>query len=262
MDLGLGGKSALVTGASAGLGFACAQALYNEGAEVAICSRDKGRIEKAAKQIGTDAKRIVPFVADVSKVEEITRLLTEVKEHFKGMDILITNAGGPPLGTHETLDEGDWENGYNLTFMSAVRLIQGVVPDMKRSHFGRIILLTSLAAKQPLDNLLLSNSFRAGLLGYAKTVSKELAPHGITLNSILPGFVNTERLNYFADEITEKTGRSREDVFADWMQAVPMGRLGRPEELGTLAAFLASEQASYLTGAVIAMDGGRGQGIL
>jgi len=174
----------------------------------------------------------------------------------------VTNSGGPPTGQHNTIGESEMDLGYNLTFMSAIRLIQGVLPGMKERKFGRIILSTSISAKQPIDNLLLSNAYRAGLLGYAKTISRELGPLGITVNSVLPGYTKTERLDYLAADISSKTDQPKDKVFAGWIEKIPVGRLGQPEELGSLIAFLASNQAAFITGTATTVDGGQNAGLL
>ncbi|MCP4567536.1 MAG: SDR family oxidoreductase [FCB group bacterium] len=262
MDLGLKDKTALIAGASAGLGLAAAKVLFEEGARVAICSSNPEKIEQAAAALSTDKNRVLPVTCDLTEADQIDRLIGMVNKAFGSVDIVVTNCGGPPLGQHDTIGEEEWLLGYNKTFMSAIRLIDGVLPGMKERKFGRIILSTSVSAKQPLDNLLLSNSYRAGLLGYAKTISRELAPLGITVNTVLPGYTRTERLDYFADEISSSTGRSRDDIFADWVATIPVGRLGKPEELGALIAFLASDQAAYITGTSTAVDGGRTAGLL
>ena len=261
MDLGIKGKTALVTGASAGLGFAAADALYREGARLAICSRDEARIRNAARRISGSAQDVVPFVCDLTIRDNIDKLTAEVIRSFGRLDILVANCGGPPVGRHDSVTEGDWETGYNRTFMSAIRLVENVIAGMKERRFGRIVLITSISAKQPIDNLLLSNSYRAGLLGYAKSVSREVASFGVTINTVMPGYTKTERLDYLADETSAKTGRSKEQIFAEWANMTPAGRLGRPEELAALVAFLASEQAAYITGTAIAVDGGRTAGI-
>jgi len=262
MELGLRDKSALVTGASSGLGLAAAKILFAEGARVAICSRDKERITKAAASISTDAGRVLPLVCDLSKREEIESLITRVQHAFGQTDIIVTNCGGPPVGRHDTIGEDQLALGYNLTFMSAIRLIQTVLPGMKARKFGRIILSTSMAAKQPVDNLLLSNTYRAGLLGYAKTLSREVGRYGITVNTVLPGYTRTERLDYLAEQISANSGQSKADVFAGWENLTALGRLGEPDELASLIAFLASERAGYITGTAIAVDGGQTAGIL
>jgi 3-oxoacyl-[acyl-carrier protein] reductase len=262
MDLGLKGKVALVAGASAGLGFGAARVFFDEGAKVAVCSRDEKRITDAAKSLSPDTGQVIPVACDLSRKEEIDRLVKTIQDHFGRIDILVTNCGGPPTGQHDTIGEAEFELGYNLTFMSAIRLISGIVPGMKERKFGRIILSTSISAKQPIDNLLLSNTYRAGLLGYAKTISRELGPFGITVNNVLPGFTRTERLNHLADDISSRTGQSRDDVYAEWVDKIPVGRLGTPEELGSLIAFLASEQAGFISGTSTTVDGGQNAGLL
>ncbi len=262
MDLKIKGKVALVAGASAGLGLAAARALFEEGAQVAICSRDEERITKAARSISKNAEQVLPVVCDLTRPDEIDKFVAAATEAFGKIDIILTNAGGPPLGQHDSVDEEMWSLGYNLTFMSAIRLIERVTPGMKKRKFGRIVLSTSLSAKQPIDNLLLSNTYRAGLLGYAKTISKELAPYGITVNTVMPGYTKTERLNYLARGLAEKTGRSHDDIFAEWENKIPVGRLGKPEEYGSLVAYLASENAAFITGSAFAVDGGQAAGVL
>ncbi len=202
------------------------------------------------------------MVCDLTKREEIESLITRVEQAFGQIDIIVTNCGGPPVGRHDTIGEDQLFLGYNLTFMSAIRLIQGVLPGMKTRKFGRIILSTSLSAKQPIDNLLLSNTYRAGLLGYAKTLSREVGRYGITVNTVMPGYTRTERLDYLAEQTSAKSGQSKADVFAGWENLTAVGRLGKPEELASLIAFLASERAGYITGAAIAVDGGQTAGIL
>ncbi|MEZ5359393.1 MAG: SDR family oxidoreductase [Candidatus Zixiibacteriota bacterium] len=262
MDLGLAGKHALIAGASSGLGFAAAKALLDEGASVAICSSKKENIDKAATSLSSDKTRVLPLVCDLTKKEQIDGLVKSTLDAFGKVDIVVTNCGGPPLGTHETLTENEWQLAYNLTFMSTIRLVQALIPGMKERKFGRVIMLTSMSAKQPIDNLMLSNTYRAGLLGYAKTLSREVAMHGITINSVLPGYTKTERLEYFAREIMEKTGKTRDEIFAGWQATIPADRLGKPEELGALVAFLASEKAGFITGTSTAIDGGRCAGLI
>ncbi|MFH1700090.1 MAG: SDR family oxidoreductase [Candidatus Zixiibacteriota bacterium] len=262
MDFGLNDKVALVAGASAGLGFAAAKTLFEEGTRIAICSSNQERIDKAAASLSDDTGIVLPVVCDLTREDQIKTLIDKTESHFGKIDILVTNCGGPPLGTHEKLTEKEWELAYNLTFMSAIRLINGSLPGMKDRKFGRIILITSMAAKQPIPNLMLSNSYRAGLLGFAKTLSLEVAEKGITVNTVLPGYTATERLDYFAQEIIKQTGQSREETYSGWQQTIPVKRLGKPEELGALITFLASHQAAYITGIAIAADGGRSAGII
>ncbi len=262
MDLGLKDKHALVAGASAGLGFASAKALFNEGATVAICSSNKVKIEKAAASLSDDRNNVLPLVCDLTQKDQIDTLVKNSTEVLGKIDVVVTNCGGPPLGTHDLLTEKEWELAYNLTFMSTIRLIQAVLPGMKERKFGRIIMITSFSAKQPIENLMLSNTYRAGLLGFAKTLTREVAPLGITVNSVLPGYTQTERLEYFAEEISEKTGQTREEIFSGWQSTIPVDRLGQPDELGAFVAYLASDKAGYITGTSTAIDGGRYVGLL
>lgn len=262
MDLGLKNKRALVAGASSGLGYGCAKALYNEGARVAICSSKKDRIEAAAASLTSDRNEVMPLVCDLTKAQEIESLIKDTRSLFGSIDILVANCGGPPPGTHENLKEKEWQLAWNLTFMSTVRLIQGVIPYMKTNKYGRIILITSMAAKQPVENLLLSNSYRAGLLGYAKTISQELGPFGITVNTVMPGYTKTERLDSLAENIAQRTGKSKDEVYSEWIQIVPVKRLGIPDEFGQFVAYLASQQAGYISGTATAIDGGQIAGIL
>ena len=261
MNLCLTDKVALVTGASAGLGFAAARALFDEGARVAICSRDETRIKAAAARLTTDTDRALPLVCDLTDPRQIDRMIASLESTFGRADILVANCGGPPLGRLASVTEQQWELGYHLTFMSAVRLVQKISPGMKDREFGRIVLMTSVSARQPIDNLLLSNSYRAGLLGFAKSISVELAPFGITVNTVMPGYTRTERLEYLAAGTSAQTGGSPNDVFAGWINSVPARRLGQPEELAAFIAFLASEPAGYITGTATAVDGGRTLGI-
>lgn len=262
MNFELNDKVALVAGASSGLGFAAAKVMFEEGSRLAICSSNQERIEKAANSLSDDTKKVLPILCDLTKEDQIKNLSDKTQSHFGKIDVLVTNCGGPPLGTHENLTEKEWELAYNLTFMSTIRLIQSVLPGMKERKYGRIILITSMSAKQPIPNLMLSNSYRAGLLGYAKTLSLEVAENGITVNTVLPGYTATERLDYFAGEINKQTGQSRDEIYNGWQQTIPVKRLGKPEELGALISFLASRQAGYITGTAIAADGGRSAGII
>ncbi|MCK5127206.1 MAG: SDR family oxidoreductase [candidate division Zixibacteria bacterium] len=262
MDLGLSNKKALVAGASSGLGFASAKALFDEGASVVLCSSNKDNIERAAKSLSEDKTRALPIVCDLTKKEQIDDLVKSAEDTFGKIDIVVTNCGGPPLGTHDSLTETEWEMAYNLTFMSTIRLIQATLPGMKERKFGRVITITSFSSKQPIDNLMLSNTYRAGLLGYTKTLCKEVAPLGITVNSVLPGYTKTERLEYFAKEISEKTGQSRDEIYKGWQSVIPVDRLGTPGELGAFVAYLASDKAGYITGTSTAIDGGRYAGLI
>ena len=244
MDLALKGKTALVMGASAGIGFAIAKELAAEGARVAICSRDQGRVTQAAAEIGA-----TPFVADLSKPLAAKSLVEEVQKKFAPVDILVTNSGGPPRGAFLELTNAQWETQFTNLWMSVVDSVRAVIPPMQKKKWGRIIFVTSVAAREALPNLTISNGYRAGLLGLMKTLSNEFASDGITINALLPGYTRTERLT--------ETGRSLDEM----ARSVPAKRIGEPEELAAVAAFLASGRASYVCGQAIAVDGGYLKGI-
>jgi 3-oxoacyl-[acyl-carrier protein] reductase len=243
MDLGINGKIALVTAASRGLGRGCAEQLAAEQSRVAICS-------------------VVGFAADVSKAEDVGRLLENVRQSLGDPDILVTNAGGPPPGTFASTALEEYEKALNLNLMSAVNLIHGVVPAMKAKGWGRIIAVTSISVKQPIANLLLSNMARAGLTGFLKTVSTELAPNGITVNALLPGTHKTARIDQLARDTAEREGKTLEQVFEDLHDAVPCKTIGDPNDFGAAAAFLAGVPARYITGQSLLVDGGKYAGLL
>jgi 3-oxoacyl-[acyl-carrier protein] reductase len=238
VDMRISGRHALVTGASRGLGFAIAAALVAEGAIVTICARDRANVQTAARELGVDG-----YACDVSNGRDIEELLATLKSQSYAVDILVVNTGGPPTSTFTETDDAMWHSAFDALWLSSVRLIRGCIPGMLRRQWGRIILVTSISAKEPLSNLTLSNAIRPGLHGLVNTLSRELAREGITVNALMPGFTLTERL--------AQVGFSPEQA-----AQLPAGRCGRPEELGALAAFLASEQAGYITGQAIACDGG------
>ncbi|MEW6055020.1 MAG: SDR family oxidoreductase [Bdellovibrionota bacterium] len=245
MDLKLKGKRALVLGASMGLGRSIAQMLASEGARVAICSRNKDQLEKTAREI----KAEVALPSDLTKPQAAINLVDDVKQKLGGIDILVTNSGGPPKGIFSEIKTEDWLSGFQGLWISAVEAIQAVLPEMKDRRWGRILLVTSVAAKEPMPSLTVSNGLRAGLLGLSKSLSHEVARYGVTVNALLPGYTRTERLR--------ELGVSEEKMTAH----IPAGRLGEPEELAALATFLASEQAAYVTGQMIACDGGYLRGL-
>jgi 3-oxoacyl-[acyl-carrier protein] reductase len=240
MDLGLKGRRALVMGASSGLGYAIADQLVKEGARVAICSRSEERIREAAKQMGA----ALPIAADLTKPGATKALVEKVVAELGGVDVLVANTGGPPKGSIEKLTAEQWQEGFQSLWMSVVEGLQAALPGMKERRWGRIVLVTSVAAREAMPLLTISNGLRSGLMGLVKTVSNEVAEHGITINGVQPGYHATERLRELGvpeDKITS---------------AIPARRLGKPEELGALVTFLASEQAAYITGQSIAIDGG------
>ncbi|HEU4563585.1 MAG TPA: SDR family oxidoreductase [Gemmatimonadaceae bacterium] len=257
MDLGLRGKVALVAAASRGLGRAIAEELAAEGAALAICARGAEALERAREEIAArTGAEVLAVAVDVSRPDEVARLTADVMARFGRVDVLVTNAGGPPPGPFEAHDRAAWDAAYALTLRSVVELVRPLLPGMKERRWGRIINVTSMAVKQPADNLILSNSLRAAVTGFARTLANEAAPFGVTVNNILPGYTRTERLDALADAAVRSGAGTREEMFARWESQIPMRRIGEPREFAALAAFLASERASYLTGQSIAVDGG------
>lgn len=262
MDLGLRGRVALVAAASQGLGHAIAAELAREGARVAICSRDEARIRAAASAIAEETGGEVMGVrADVTRPEDVQAFVEAAREAYGALHILVTNAGGPPAGGFEDVDDATWEATYGLTFLSAVRLIRACLPSMKEGGGGRIVVMTSISVKQPIDNLVLSNAVRLAVVGLAKTLSRELAPHNITVNVTAPGYIATARLQELFEARAQREGDTAEAVQRRLVETIPMGRLGEPEEMAALVAFLASERAAYLTGNVVQLDGGLFRGV-
>jgi 3-oxoacyl-[acyl-carrier protein] reductase len=257
MDLGIKGKVAFVAAASKGLGRAVAEELAAEGASLVLCARNAETLKQAAEQIAeTSNVPVFHIVADVSNAEDIKNAVRAGVEKFGRVDILVTNAGGPPAGRFESLSCEMWASAVNLTLNSVLELTGAVLPGMKNRGWGRILNITSIAVKQPVDNLMLSNSLRAAVTGFARTLANEVATHGITVNNILPGFTHTERIEELALAAAEREGISWAEAGAVWENEIPMRRLGEPREFAALAAFLVSERASYITGTSIPVDGG------
>jgi 3-oxoacyl-[acyl-carrier protein] reductase len=262
MDLGLRGKAALVAASSRGLGYAIARELAAEGAAVAICARGESRLKEAAREIGeTTGARVVPVVGDVARPEDVARILGRALAELGRVDVLVTNSGGPPSGTFESTPPAAWKAAVDVLLTSAVELIRGVLPGMKERRFGRILNVTSIAVKQPVENLILSNSLRAAVTGMARTLANEVAPFGITVNNLVPGYTRTERLVELSDTNTARTGAAASEFYSKLEREIPARRLGEPAELAALAAFLASERASYVTGQSIVVDGGWVRGL-
>ena len=257
MDLGLRGKVALVAASSKGLGRAVAEELAAEGAHLVICARGKEALEQTADSIRErSAVKVVDVAADVSDPEDAARVVNVALEEFGQVDILVTNSGGPPTGRFESLTPDMWDAATRLLLKSAVELTRAVLPGMKERRWGRILNVTSIAAKQPIEGLMLSNSLRAAVIGFARTLANEVAPFGVTVNNLLPGYTRTDRVQELARAASGKAGASATDIVSMWEKEIPMGRLGEPREFAALAAFLASERASYITGSSIAVDGG------
>ena len=257
MDLGLKGKVALVAASSKGLGRAVAEELATEGADLVLCARGKDTLEQTAESIRTKAGvKVVAVAADVSDPKDAARVVKAAFDEFGRVDILVTNSGGPPSGPFESFTPEMWDSATRLLLKSAVELTRAVLPGMKERRWGRILNVTSIAAKQPIEGLMLSNSLRAAVIGFARTLANEVAPFGVTVNNLLPGYTRTDRVQELARAAGAKTGGSNTDVVSKWEKEIPMGRLGEPREFAALAAFLASERASYITGSSIAVDGG------
>ena len=258
MDLGLKNRVALVTASSKGLGRACAEVLAAEGARVAICARDGVALKQTAAAIAAKTgAEVLPIPADVGQAQDIERVVKESVDHFGRLHILVTNAGGPPAGYFENFDDQQWLEAANLTLMSAVRLIRAAAPHMKKEGWGRIINITSVSVRQPIDNLILSNSLRAAVHSMAKTLANQWGQYGITVNNVMPGTIHTDRIEQLADLEVKESGRSKEEVLAGFARPVPVGRVGQPLEFGAVVAFLASEQAAYINGVSLPVDGGR-----
>lgn len=257
MDLGIKGKVAFVAAASRGLGRAVAEELAAEGASLVLCARNGETLRLVAEQIAeTFGVPVFHVVADVSNAEDVKNAVEAGIGKFGRIDILVTNAGGPPAGRFENLSREMWASAVDLTLNSVLELTGAVLPGMKERGWGRILNVTSIAAKQPVDNLMLSNSLRAAVTGFARTLANEVATRGITVNNILPGYTRTERIEELAGAAAEREGISRAEASAVWENEIPMKRLGEPREFAALAAFLVSERASYITGTSIAVDGG------
>src|SRR6266571_8253868 len=257
MDLGLHEKAALVGGASKGIGKAAALGLAREGCRVAICSRTSETIEAAASEIreATSAE-VLPLVCDMANFDSIRAAVSTAAAQFQRLDIVVNNAGGPPSGSFETLDEHYWQHAIDQNLLSAVRTVREALPYLRRSGAGRVINITSVAVKQPIDGLMLSNATRLAVVGWAKTLSRELAPHGITVNNICPGNIATERLISLIEDRARRQKQSLEEAVALEEGRVPIGFLGEPDDVANLAVFLASDKARYITGATIQVDGG------
>lgn len=256
MDLELKGRAALVAAASRGLGRACALAFAREGADVAICARGEQALRTTEKEIAMTGVRVMATVADMSVAADCERFVAQAAEVLGRVDVLVTNSGGPPAGPADSFEDAAYQEALEGNFLSAVRLCRAALPHMRRGGWGRILNITSIAAKQPIDGLVLSNSARAAVVGFAKTLANELASEGITVNTLCPGPTLTDRIESLARQRAERSGTSVEEELRAQERDVPMGRLGRPEEFAALVAFLASEQAAFITGATIQIDGG------
>lgn len=257
MDLGLKDKSALVLASSKGLGRAIAHELAAEGARVMISGRDEvalaGTADEIRKETGAE---VLHHVADLTRSGDIEALVEAAAERFGGIDVLVTNTGGPPAGTFEDFGDADWQSAFELTLLSMIRAVRATLPHLRTSGAGRVVCVASSSIKQPIDNLTLSNTFRAGIAGLAKSLSAELAPDGILINTLGPGRIATDRSRSFDAALADRLGIPVEEVRAGAEARIPLGRYGMPDEFARVAVFLASPANSYLTGQALLVDGG------
>lgn len=262
MDFRLKGKRAIVMAASRGLGYASALGLAREGCHLVICSRDQARIDAAADTIRRETgARVKPLTADVSSASEAKRLVDTAVAEYGGLEIVVHNAGGPPAGETLAMSEEQWQKAFEQNLLSFTRIVHAATPEMKKAGYGRVLTIASSSIKQPIPNLALSNALRAGVWGLAKTLSRELASQGILVNVIAPGRIDTERIAELDQANAQKSGKPVEEVRKASVATIPLGRLGRPEELANLVVFLASDASSYISGQAIMVDGAAGNAL-
>jgi 3-oxoacyl-[acyl-carrier protein] reductase len=259
MDLGLRGKTAIVTAASKGMGKACAVGLAAEGARVVMCARTETDLRSSADEVrAKTGAEVVAIAADVTRADQVTALVARAREVFGGVDVLVANAGGPPRGRFDELSDEQWYGAFELSLLSVVRLVREVLPSMRQRRWGRIVTIQSTSVKQPIDGLDLSNGVRPGVAGLTKTLAAELGRDNILVNTVCPGRILTDRLLGGA----RQAGLSREEYLAKAGDDIPLGRVGTPEEFANVVVFLASEKASYVTGVALQVDGGLVRGLL
>lgn len=258
MDLDLSGKTAAVMAASQGLGRAAATSLTAEGADVAICARTKNRLVDAADAIAAETgSRVEPIPADVSEAEDVERFVEETVDRLGGLDVLVTNKGGPPPGGFTGIGDDQWLEGFELVVLSYVRAVRAALPHLTAGDGGSVVAIESTSVKAPIDGLLLSNALRPSVVAASKTLAREHADEDVRFNVVLPGSMSTDRLHDLVRERARESGVSVEEAMADWQADIPADRLGDPRELGDVICFLASPKASYVTGGVFPVDGGK-----
>lgn len=265
MNLGLGGRVAAVAAGSKGLGRACAEALAREGAAVSICARGEEALRATVDEIVALGGTARGSVADVSVAADCERFVRETVEELGRLDVLVCSSGGPPIGSALAFGDGDFRSAFDQNLLSAVRLARAAVPHMRANGWGRIVVIASYTVKQPLDGFVLSNTARAGVAGFAKTLASELAPEGITVNVVAPGPIRTDRILALARARAAAEGAEgidEQEALRALKSPIPMGRLGRPDELAAVVTFLAGEPASFVTGTTIQVDGGTVRSLL
>jgi len=257
MDLGLKDKIVLVTGGSLGIGAAAATAFAREGARLAISARDAETLERTAAQITADTgAKVHTVVCDLTQATQIEALVQNVAAHYGTIHVLVNNAGGPPAGPADKLTDAHWQSAFELTLMSAVRTTRAVLPFMRKQRWGRIVNVSSYSVKQPIPDIMLSNSLRLGVAGWAKTLAGSLAADNVLINTVAPGWTRTDRVSHVFESRSSGTASSPQDVEAQIARSIPLGRLAEPREIADAIVFLGSERASYVTGTVLAVDGG------
>ena len=262
MNLGLKNKTAIVTGASQGIGRAIADALAAEGARVVLSARNEEKLARAASEICAAAGDAVYYAGDLNDPDTAEQLVAFAEREFGPVELLVGNTGGPPSGEAQALDEAAWRAAMEQLFYPQIRLTRRVLPGMRERGWGRILFVTSISVKEPIENLALSNALRAAVTGFAKTLSREVAAHGITVNTLGPGYTATERVKHLFEDNATRQNTTPEALEQRLLNQIPAARMARPEEIAAVAAFLVSEPASYLSGQAIMVDGGYTHGLL
>ena len=263
MDLGIKGKNALVAASSKGLGRAVAEELAAEGANLVMCARSADALDQASREIAASTGvKVLAVPTDLTDSTALAHLLERTQAEIGDIDILVTNTGGPPPGPFESHSPDAWAQAVDQNLYSVLNLTRGLLPAMLDSGWGRIVNITSVAVKEPVDGLILSNSIRAAVTGFAKTLANEVAGAGVTVNNVMPGFTMTDRLKSLAKSRSDQSNATVEEVFTGMAQTIPMRRIGTPREFAALVGFLASERASYITGVSIPVDGGVVKGLI